>query len=82
MLEYTVRVAGIDARAVHAISLSRDSASGGGVVSRLSQVGVLAPRGSVRLSEAERSDLAAGTLWLTVFVEGRRIPVRARVQSN
>jgi amidase len=81
-LEYTVRVAGAEARAVHGFAISRDSASGGGVIARLAGPGNTSAQGALQLGEADRADLAGGRLALTVFVEGRRLPIRARMQSN
>jgi amidase len=80
-LEYTVRLTGAAARAVHGFSISRDSASGGGVIARLAGPGNTTAQGVLHLGEADRADLVGGKLSITVFVEGRRLPIRARMQS-
>ncbi|MEP6493846.1 MAG: amidase family protein [bacterium] len=67
-LDYTVRVAGVPASRVFAVSIDRDSAGKKGpTLLRLSGPGTIQSKGTLTLGEAERRDLLAGRMTLVVY---------------
>jgi Asp-tRNA(Asn)/Glu-tRNA(Gln) amidotransferase A subunit family amidase len=82
MLQYDVAVSGETAAHVYAISINRDSAGKPGPAIRvLSGPGAGAARGSVKLTDAERRDIAGGRASLVVYTERRPLgELRARIR--
>lgn len=67
-LDYSVRVTGVPAGAIYAVTVDRDSAGKKGAVMRhLSGPGVANATGRIILGDIERRDLAAGHLSLVVY---------------
>jgi hypothetical protein len=71
-LSYAVRVTGVPAGRVFALSIDRDSAGRKGpVLVQLSGPGLAQAKGSVTLAETERRDLLAGRMALVVYTTDR-----------
>jgi hypothetical protein len=67
-LEYSVRVAGVPASHIYAVSLSRVAADGAtSMLFRLSGVGVAETSGELKLTPAQRGDLLGGRFVLVVY---------------
>ena len=68
MLTYEMRVAGVPASSVYAVSIARDYAGAPGpIVRRLVAQGETRARGSIVLGDVDRRDLLAGRLALVLF---------------
>jgi amidase len=67
-LEYAVRVTGVPAGHVYAVSIDRDSAGRKGAMLRhLSGGGIARAKGTLKLGESERRELLAGRLSLVIY---------------
>ncbi len=80
-LLYDVRVAGVAAGQLSAVSIARDSAgTTGPIIRRLVSQGLLRAQGSMLLGNADRRDLLAGRLALVMFTSDQPGPgARARM---
>jgi hypothetical protein len=71
-LTYAVRVNGVPAARVFALSIDRDSAGRKGpIILQLSGPGLAQTKGSVTLADTERRDLLAGRMALVVYTTDR-----------